>query len=76
MARGKQTGPSLSQMEPLGICTTFLSNKLQPKVENEDEDDYDWFPGLRQFRVIPSEARAERLGMVPGGRVELPTKGL
>ena len=51
VARVNQAGRAGFQMEPLGISTTFLTDKLQSKVEHEDEDDYDWVPALQTSRL-------------------------
>jgi hypothetical protein len=60
-------------MEVSGHLHVFLTNKLQPNVEDEDddEDEYDWVP-----RSLPALPLDPGVSIVPGGRVELPTKGL
>src|SRR5579859_4884577 len=64
MARQTGWACSFSKWRPPGICTSFVTNKLQPKVENEDDDEnkYDWAPGLRLIRV---HARCRRYRSFP-----------
>jgi hypothetical protein len=54
VALERQAGVLVFQMEPLVICTTFLTNKLQTKFEDEDDDEYENETCLAALTVPPT----------------------
>jgi hypothetical protein len=58
---------------PFGYGDNLGSLARAGRIEDED----DWFLALRTLRVVTDEkGTCTRAWVVPGGRVELPTKGL